>query len=534
MLSHLHLRPRLLTVLTCITAVFAVVSSAPAGAAVTCDRVASPAGSDVSGDGSAANPFLSVSHLDASLSAGQTGCLHAGTYGDFGTAHHLVTNGAPGAPITITSYPGEQAKVVGWVDLKASYTTLSHLSIDGSNTLYVSEREGTSCPYPVSQGMNIDGHDDVLEHSDFYQSQATLRGNGIGIGWHGQADRVIVRFNRIHDVGQCMAYDHLIYLAHGDKAQIYGNWMWNDPHGFGVQAYPAPTNARIFSNVIDSTGSGLTINGASGTEVDHNVISNSTGLVNAGLVQGVAIQAWTPGPGDSAHDNLSFNNSGGPTYNTGELSLSNNATGDPQFANAGAHDYRVTSSSVSSWGLWDGDLGTASSAPPAPPTSTLPPAIAALPNLAANRSASASSSASPATLPARAVDGNPATSWVPKSRAQQWWRVDLGTVRRVGTVDINWTAGQSHSYRVEVSNNGRRWRRVATIGASASGWHVSRFAAVRARFVRVVDLNGNAPSELAIADVRVTAPASPVAGAARFRFRHRGRGARAARTRRHS
>ncbi len=527
MLFHLQLRLRLLALLTCFTAAFAVLYSAPAGAAVTCDRIASPAGSDVAGDGSAANPFHSVSRLDLSLSAGQTGCLRAGTYGDTGTAHLIAQNGAAGAQITITAYPGDQVKLVGLVDVKASYTTLSHLSIDGSNTLYTAQGPA------VSESLHLDGHDDILEHSEYYQSQAALRGNGIGIGFGGNADRTIVRYNRLHDVGQRKAFDHLIYLSHGDGVQIYGNWMWNDPHGFGIQAYPAPTNAHIFSNVIDNAGSGLIIGGASGTQVDHNVISNSTGLSDAGLSQGVAVHPYYPGPGDSVHDNVSFNNPGGLSDNADGISLANNATGDPQYVNAGARDYRVAAdSAVSTWGLWDGDLGAASSAPAASTSSALPPAVAALPNLAANRAASASTTQSPATVPARAVDSNPATAWVPRSRMAQWWRVDLGKVRRVGTVDVNWTTGSSHSYRVEVSPNGRRWRRVATIAAGGSGWHVSRFAAVRARYVRVVDLNGNAPSELAIAEVRVTAPTSTVAGAARFR--HRGRAARTARARRHS
>ncbi len=529
MLSHLHLRLRLLTLLTCITALFAVLNSASAGAAVTCDRVASPSGSDVTGDGSAANPFHTVTRLDASLSAGQTGCLHAGTYGDTGTTHEIATDGGAGAQITITAYPGEQAKLVGLVDVKGSYTTLSHLVIDGSNTLYTAQGPA------VSESLEINGHDDILEHSEYYQSQAALRSDGIGIGFNGTGDRTIVRYNRIHDVGQRKAFDHLIYLSHGNGVQIYDNWMWNDPHGFGIQAYPAPTNAHIFNNVIDSAGSGLIIGGASGTEVDHNVISNSTGLVDAGLAQGVAVHPYYPGPGDSFHDNVSFNNPGGTSDNT-EMPLSNNTEGGPQFVSAGTHDYRVSAGSpASSWGLWDGDIGAAPSSPPAAPTTPpLTPAVAAMPNLAANRPASASSTQSSDTRPARAVDGNPVTAWVPKARTAQWWRVDLGGMRQVGTVDVDWAAGQSRSYRVEVSANGRRWRRVATISAGASGWHVSRFGAVRARYVRVVDLQGNAPSALAIAEVRVTAPVSPVAGAARFRFRHGGRAARAARSRRHS
>jgi len=119
-------------------------SGAPATAAATCDRFASPAGSDSSGNGSQTSPYQSVTKLDGSLSPGQTGCLRTGTYGDTGTQHRIGTSGTASAQTTITSYPGEQAKVIGWIDMSASYSTLSHLSIDGSNTFYNTPRSGNT------------------------------------------------------------------------------------------------------------------------------------------------------------------------------------------------------------------------------------------------------------------------------------------------------------------------------------------------------------------------------------------------------
>src|SRR5207302_7657016 len=131
---------------------------------------------------------------------------------------------------------------------------------------------------PVSEGLTIAGHNDILEYNDYFQSVPSLRGNGIGIGWWGSPDNTIIRFNRIHDVGQCMAYDHLIYAAHGNNIRIYDNWIWNDPHGRGIQLYPAPTNARVWGNVIDNVGVGIGIGDepgetASGSHICHNIIT---------------------------------------------------------------------------------------------------------------------------------------------------------------------------------------------------------------------------------------------------------------------
>ncbi|MGZ4255910.1 MAG: hypothetical protein ACXVR2_21985, partial [Solirubrobacteraceae bacterium] len=190
---------------------------------VHCDLVASPSGSDASGDGSLNAPFASVGKLDGALQPGQTGCLRAGSYGSTSSLIELDHDGSQRSQITITSFPGETAVVQGWVDVEGSYTTLSHLSIDGSNTFYKQVREGTNCRAPVSQPLVIAGRDDVIEFVDYYQSVPSLRGNGIGIGFWGDADNTVIRFSKIHDVGQCEAYDHLIYLSHGNNVRIYDN-----------------------------------------------------------------------------------------------------------------------------------------------------------------------------------------------------------------------------------------------------------------------------------------------------------------------
>ncbi|HEX4671832.1 MAG TPA: hypothetical protein VH279_06170, partial [Solirubrobacteraceae bacterium] len=126
---------------------------APAAPAIHCDLFASPTGSDSSGNGTLGSPFASVGKLDSALHPGQTGCLRAGSYGSTSTWVKINANGSSTGQITIASYPGENATVRGYVDIEGSYTTLSHLSIDGSNTFYTQVRSGTNCPAPVSQPL---------------------------------------------------------------------------------------------------------------------------------------------------------------------------------------------------------------------------------------------------------------------------------------------------------------------------------------------------------------------------------------------
>jgi hypothetical protein len=301
--------------------------------------------------------------LDRSLRPGQTGCLRAGTYGSIHTLILLRKSGRHGHRITIRSFPGETALVRGWVDLEGSYTTLSRLRIDGSNTFYRQVRQDTHCPAPVSQALMIAGRNDILQYDDYFQSIPSLRGNGIGIGFWGHPDNTVIRYSKIHDVGQCEAYDHLIYLSHGNNVQIYGNWLWNDPHGRGVQLYPAPTNARVFNNVIDHAGEGFVIGNepgdtVSGNQIYNNIITNSTGLPWE-HIRGEAIHdlyGGARGKGNTFHNNILYGNPGGMGRLTAVRAYKN-VRANPHFADPAQHDYQLLPNSpVTTSNLWNGIL----------------------------------------------------------------------------------------------------------------------------------------------------------------------------------
>jgi hypothetical protein len=301
-----------------------------------------------------------VPELDAMLSPGEMGCLKSGDYGSIDTIADLYSSGMPGAQITITPAPGAETKITGLILLWGSYTTLSGLNIDGSNTAYSQERAGTDCPYPVSNGLEINGHDDVFEDNDFYESMPSLRGNGIGVGWNGQANDTIIRYNRIHDLGRCLAQDQMIYLAHGDGVQIYDNWMWNDPHGWGVQIYPGAADAHVYDNVIDHAGSGFVVGGSSqvaNNVIDHNIVIDSTGPVDTGL-DGVGITTCC---GDSPRgvfrDNDVYHDPGGIDAGA-DMTVVDNTTTNPKLADPAQHDYRPTVN-LPGFHLWNGRVVSA-------------------------------------------------------------------------------------------------------------------------------------------------------------------------------
>jgi F5/8 type C domain len=64
--------------------------------------------------------------------------------------------------------------------------------------------------------------------------------------------------------------------------------------------------------------------------------------------------------------------------------------------------------------------------------------------------------------------------------------VDLGSVVQVSSVSIDWETAFASVYKVQVSSNGTSFTDVATVSNGAPGVKVTSFAAVSARYVRVL------------------------------------------------
>lgn len=337
----------------------------------TCDRFASPAGSD-GGSGTRDSPVRSVRALRDTLSAGQTGCLRQGSYGSSSSWTELDRSGVSGAPITLMSFPGERATVQGGLSITGSYVTLSHLTLE-QNYL----RPRVSHPYCDPQGalaLDIYGSHVTLEYNDIHEQSvaAAKRDTAIGV-WASpsgaRTTNVVIRFNKIHDYGACSAYDHGIYFDHSADGEIYGNWIYNPPcsygqgggdHsrgcGAGIQLYVDPQNTKVHGNVIDGTGLGFYLSGA-GNDVYNNIVLNTRGYyqTSATLSAPVVFSGWG-GTNNQFHDN-GLQNAGALCVDcSGIVNLANNQTGDPQFVDAANHNYalKATTPVPASWGIWNG------------------------------------------------------------------------------------------------------------------------------------------------------------------------------------
>lgn len=255
-------------------------------AANTCDRIASPHGSD-RGSGTLRHPFATPNRLVQSLRPGQTGCLRAGVYGQDLT---IRRGGAPGLPIVLRSYPGERATIVGRVYLArgAAYTTLSHLTLVGRE---VGHACSSMCPSP---SINADHttwiRDDVTnDHAD---ASCFLLGDSHGV--YGPANYTTIEDDRIHDCGRMPPtnYDHGIYVEESRGSKIVDNLIYNNADR-GIQLYPQAISTLIVGNTIDDNGEGVVF-GASGSQsssdnlVQDNIIANSRVLYNVAGAYGPA------------------------------------------------------------------------------------------------------------------------------------------------------------------------------------------------------------------------------------------------------
>lgn len=118
------------------------------------------------------------------------------------------------------------------------------------------------------------------------------------------------------------------------------------------------------------------------------------------------------------------------------------------------------------------------------------PARAADSLLSRGRPATASSSENATFAAGAAVDGNTGTRWSSAFSDPQWLQVDLGSVRQITSVTLNWEAAYARSFQIQTSTDGSRWTNVYSttngtggvqnLNVSGSGRYVRMNGTVRA------------------------------------------------------
>jgi parallel beta-helix repeat protein len=341
-----------------------LILAAPASADVTCTKVASPSGSD-SAAGTDAAPYKTATKLANSLSPGDVGCLHAGVYLE---DVRMGRGGAAGAPVTLTSYPGERAKVVGrfYVPKGSNFVTVSNLDLDGTPTKGTNDSNDPS-PTINAEDSTFIGNDVTNEHSQICFL--------LGTSW-GAAKNTLIKGNRIHDCGRLPAnnFDHGIYVEISTDARILDNVIY-DNSDRGIQLYHDAQGTLVRGNVIDGNGEGIIISGDYGYAsndniIDDNIITNSRERNN--------VESWYPSGNPIGHGNIVRNSCiGGGVRDSGNGGIAsqwgfkvenNNVIGkNPKFVDRGGKDFRLQGDSACK--------GIATTPPPPTPTPDPPQTV---------------------------------------------------------------------------------------------------------------------------------------------------------------
>jgi hypothetical protein len=250
-----------------------------------------------------------LSSFFSTLEPGDVGCLHGGTYAD-GTLVALSASGTASAPITLTSYPGEQAEIVGTtLELAGDYLTVRGLTV----------RDVTAID---GDGIAVSGTGDRIEHNvvrNVYRH---------GILLHTDSANAVIARNYVSEVGQPGSnQDHGIYVQ-GDGHLVINNVFSQIRGGYGIHVYPSSSNVTIAQNTVvnSQTRSGILIDTTGGNIA---VVNN---IVTDNLEYGILNEQCGLG-GCVVDDNLAWNNGLGATSGP----VTNTIQADPLYIDSAYH-----------------------------------------------------------------------------------------------------------------------------------------------------------------------------------------------------
>ncbi len=106
--------------------------------------------------------------------------------------------------------------------------------------------------------------------------------------------------------------------------------------------------------------------------------------------------------------------------------------------------------------------------------------------------------------PANAVDGKEETRWSSKWTDDEWLCLDLGSVKGIDAIDLQWEAASALEYKIQVSVDGKTWTD-AFIQKDGKGDHEAiRFDSKQnVRYVRIFGVKRNTEYGYSLWEVKV-------------------------------
>jgi hypothetical protein len=318
-------------------AMLVIAPSASAGASsgeATCHRFAAPTGSNHA-PGTANRPFQTVQRLVNSLRPGQVGCLFQGVYRG---SVRIWRGGRAGAPVVLSGYPGQTARIVGRLEIVrgANYVTVAGLELDGQN------------PTRLESPM-IDSDHDTFAYDDVTNEHTGIC-FGVGNRTWGWATDTLITHDAVHGCGRKVPgdnYQHGLYIGAATDTTVEWSMIY-DNAARGIQLYPDAQRTTIDHDIISGNGEGILIGGEGGaassyTNIYDNVISDATARHD--------VESWWPrgnpvGVDNRVHDNCIWGGrEGGIDKAEGGIVARHNLYVNPGYADASSDDYSLSAHS---------------------------------------------------------------------------------------------------------------------------------------------------------------------------------------------
>jgi parallel beta-helix repeat protein len=284
-------------------------------------------------------PGINLRAFIDTLSPGDIGCLHTGTYGARGTETFMTVSGTQGAPITLKGYPGEaMPTILGFFPIGGQYIVISGLLFDGPSGQIPGNPDAETAQISIFSSNIEINHCEIrnsLGHAGIYLQDAF---NSRIIG------------NYIHDNGDfgnsnTTYQDHGIYFGSGSG--LIANNIIEHNWSYGIQLYPSASNVIVQQNtIVRNVQSGVIVaddpDDSSNVPPMNNLIVNNIIAYNA---QNSIVSWELPCGGNNVvRKNLVWGNGNGNIGNVANcLTLVDNIQADPRFV--GAFNYRLLSGS---------------------------------------------------------------------------------------------------------------------------------------------------------------------------------------------
>jgi parallel beta-helix repeat protein len=348
-----------------------------------CDGYAAPTGSD-SSSGTYSAPYKSAQKLVSSLSAGQTGCLRAGTYTEADKQVAVSEGGTSDTNrITVQNYPGEKATVRAQVKLSSGAGFVTFRSSGGRWNLVLDGTGGpvnqnksnrgryNTDPSPMIQanntewiGLDITKRNRQLSSTELYRagvcvyishpttpvSGTRIQGSmihGCGV-MQDQEDNSYIGdyFGPGEDLDNRASGspdNHGVYVASTSGTTVIENNLIYGNGERGVQLYPNARGVIVRNNVLDDNGAGLLYDISSAyNTVSYNIFTFTNYSPKWNAYDGANLS----GTGNAFRNNCAWQSDGTSDLKlSSKIAQSGTVVANPLYRDRANGDYTLASTS---------------------------------------------------------------------------------------------------------------------------------------------------------------------------------------------